>query len=306
MHILSLLKQLTFGFVCLCLVDTQHITTAAATNALSQRRLQQQQQDRRQWLGGEIYTREEVKYGRFEARLRISDVSGTLTTMFWYHEGSERPCDTMQTDCMGQTQKQCWQELDVEIMGRDRGLKVSTNAIMLHAQDREMFEQNLDTPDADSANQWAVYSMDWEPERFVWKVNGQTIRIDDQCHGPSLFTETMGMRLNFWSCQDALAGWCGPFDNMPAVAAYDWVKYYSFDPLTDAYSLIWTDNFDAFDDGRWGIADWTFGENRVQFSPSQVVIVNGILFMVIDDKETDMQQQLPVRVQEIANSSNQP
>lgn len=255
----------------------------------------------KQYLGAEIYTKQQVTYGRFEVAMRVTDISGVLSTFFWYKQGSEQNCNTYSTDCNGNRVKQCWQELDIEVMGRDKGLKTSTNIILREASNREMYEQLIDHSFANTHDNWGIYTMDWYPDKFVWTLNGQVIRSFDNCHVPSLFKDPMGMRLNSWSCQDSLASWCGQLNNnLPAVTAYDYVKYYSYDKNTKTFKLEWQDDFNTWNNDRWGIADWSFGENRVQFSPSNVFIYNGILFMSVDKRSNA--GNIPQLVYDIANN----
>ena len=59
------------------------------------------------FTGGELYTLQEVQYGKFEARMMMAAASGTVSSMFLYQNGSEiadgRP----------------WVEVDIEILGKN-------------------------------------------------------------------------------------------------------------------------------------------------------------------------------------------
>ena len=61
------------------------------------------------FTGGEVYTKQEFQYGKFEARMMMAAASGTVSSMFLYQEGSEildgRP----------------WVEVDLEILGKNPG-----------------------------------------------------------------------------------------------------------------------------------------------------------------------------------------
>ena len=41
------------------------------------------------YTGGELYTKQEVQYGKFEARMMMAAASGTVSSMFLYQNGSE-------------------------------------------------------------------------------------------------------------------------------------------------------------------------------------------------------------------------
>ena len=59
--------------------------------------------------GAELYTLQEVQYGKFEARMKMAAASGTVSSMFLYQNGSEiadgRP----------------WVEVDIEVLGKNPG-----------------------------------------------------------------------------------------------------------------------------------------------------------------------------------------
>ena len=53
----------------------------------------------------------------------------------------------------------------------------------------------------------------------------------------------------------------------------NWIEFHRWNG--SGFELVWRDDFNSFDSNRWGKADWTFTENRADFSPNNVVVKNG-------------------------------
>ena len=50
------------------------------------------------------------------------------------------------------------------------------------------------------------------------------------------------------------------------------------------FKLLWTDNFDTFDNNRWSKGDWTFDGNRVDISPSNIFTKDGMAIIALTKK----------------------
>jgi hypothetical protein len=90
-------------------------------------------------------------------------------------------------------------------------------------------------------------------------------------------------RMNVWISE--AIGWVGPFDvnSLPLYQVVDWIEYYQYQD--GEFSLAWRDDFDQFDQTRWGKGDWGFDSNLVTFSPSNVAINDGQLILGITAKQ---------------------
>ncbi len=53
------------------------------------------------------------------------------------------------------------------------------------------------------------------------------------------------------------------------------------------FKLLWEDQFDGFDDGRWEKASHTFAENSARFSPANVVVEGGFLKLRVTNQPND-------------------
>ena len=201
--------------------------------------------------GAELYTLEEVQYGKFEARMKMAAASGTVSSMFLYQNGSEiadgRP----------------WVEVDIEVLGKNPG-SFQSNIITGKAGAQKTSEKHhAVSPAADQAR----------------KTEGGQV---------SNLTGTQGLRFNLWSSESA--AWVGQFDEskLPLFQFINWVKVYKYTPGRGEggsdFTLDWTDNFDTFDGSRWGKGDWTFDGNRVDLTDKNIYSRDGMLILALTRK----------------------
>ena len=52
-------------------------------------------------------------------------------------------------------------------------------------------------------------------------------------------------------------------------------------PNGSDFTLSWVDNFESFDNSRWGKGDWTFDENRVTMSKGNINVKDNTLILSI-------------------------
>ena len=136
--------------------------------------------------GAELYTLEEVQYGKFEARMMMAAASGTVSSMFLYQNGSEiddgRP----------------WVEVDMEVLGKAPG-RFQTNIITGKAGAQKTSEKNYTiSPAADQA--FHTYAIEWTPTYVRWTVDGQEVRKTEGGQVSDL-TGTQGLHFNLWSSE---------------------------------------------------------------------------------------------------------
>ena len=106
--------------------------------------------------GAELYTLEEVQYGKFEARMKMAAASGTVSSMFLYQNGSEiadgRP----------------WVEVDIEVLGKNPN-SFQSNIITGKAGSQITSEKHhAVSPAADQA--FHTYGLEWTPNYVRWTV----------------------------------------------------------------------------------------------------------------------------------------
>ena len=223
--------------------------------------------------GAELYTLEEVQYGKFEARMKMAAASGTVSSMFLYQNGSEiadgRP----------------WVEVDIEVLGKNPG-SFQSNIITGKAGAQKTSEKHhAVSPAADQA--FHTYGLEWTPNYVRWTVDGKEVRKTEGGQVSNL-TGTQGLRFNLWSSESA--AWVGQFDEskLPLFQFINWVKVYKYTPGRGEggsdFTLDWTDNFDTFDGSRWGKGDWTFDGNRVDLTDKNIYSRDGMLILALTRK----------------------
>ena len=236
------------------------LTMAAAINA-------------KDFSGAELFTVDEVQYGKFEARMKMAAASGTVSSMFLYQNGSEiadgRP----------------WVEVDIEVLGKEPN-QFQSNIITGKAGAQNTSEKHHNvSPATDQA--FHTYGLEWTPNYVRWTVDGKEVRKDEGGQVSQL-TGTQGLRFNLWSSESA--AWVGQFDEskLPLFQFINWVKVYKYTPGQGEggsdFTLDWTDNFDRFDGSRWDKGNWTFDGNRVDLTPKNIYTKDGMLILALTRK----------------------
>ncbi|MFW7380518.1 MAG: family 16 glycosylhydrolase [Oligoflexus sp.] len=191
---------------------------------------------------GELRSKAEYLYGRFEARIRTPHpnvASGYISSLFTFRN---KPSENYQ-----------WREIDVELEGM-RPTKFQSNLILgqgtYNWSDTRLwgaFEQIIEIGET---SQWKVYAVEWTPDSIKWFVDGQLVRVldrgevaqkqhdlphDRKISIPDLPAQIM---MNFWIPNPSIAPvFGGPTDRnqYPLVAQYDWFRYYAYTPGANVY-----------------------------------------------------------------------
>jgi beta-glucanase (GH16 family) len=224
----------------------------------------------KKFTGAELYMLEEVQYGKFEARMKMAAASGTVSSMFLYQDGSEiadgRP----------------WVEIDLEVLGKDPG-SFQSNIITGKAGAQKTSEKTHEVaPAADQA--FHTYAIEWTPNYVRWTVDGVEVRKTEGGQVTNL-TGTQGLRFNLWSSESAQ--WVGEFDEsaLPLFQFINWVKVYKYTPGTGEdgsdFTLDWQDDFNTFDNSRWGKGEWTFDGNRVNLTARNAYTKDGMMILAL-------------------------
>lgn len=227
--------------------------------------------------GAELYTLQEYTYGKYEARMQMAAVSGTVSSMFLYQNGSE------------QASAERWVEVDIEVLGKDPS-QFQSNIITGKAN-AQVKSEKLHTISPAATQAFHTYGLEWTPNYVRWTVDGKEVRktVGGQV---SNLIGTQGLRFNLWSSEDP--GWVGNFDpnQLPIFQFINWVKVYKYTPGQGPdgsdFTLDWTDNFDTFDKSRWGKGDWTFDGNRVDLTDKNIYSKDGMLILALTRKGQEM------------------
>lgn len=234
----------------------------AATSSVLKTAAPQPTAPEKPYRGAEIYSKQTVKYGRFEMRMRGVRASGTLATFFLYKDGSEQPGTE-------------WEEIDIEIFGKNDALGWQSNIITGNPRRLAEGHHKYTTSFAD---EFHTFALEWTPDAVTWFVDGRLVR---RASGDSIrgLINPQTMRFNIWATH--LEDWAGPVeaDRLPVYQYVDWMKYSRYED--GEFIPEWTDDFDHFDEERWSKADWTFDENLAIFAPENVLVRDGMLILAL-------------------------
>lgn len=240
------------------------------------------------YSGAELYSRDTWMYGKFEARMCMGAASGTVSSMFLYHNDSY----------LGGNEP--WVEVDIEVLGKDPN-KFQSNIISGFGPgdgmpDRKAYSEQLHDMSPAVNQAYHTYAIEWTPDYVSWQIDGKEVRRtragelnkDGRDQVADLRQREQGLRFNLWASEDP--GWTGPWNeaNLPVYQYINWVKIYEYKPGqgdngTD-FKLSWQDDFDIFDSGFWSAGDWTFDGNRVDLTDQNVVVKDGTLILSLTKK----------------------
>jgi beta-glucanase (GH16 family) len=139
------------------------------------------------YSSGELQTHTLYRYGYFEARLQAPRGSGLVTGFFTYiRPGGEST----------------WNEIDVEIVGRD------TRSIQ-YTYYRSGAKRYIVVPlGFDAADAPHSYAFDWQPDHIRWYVDGRLLH-EETGDGLPLPTAPQRLFLDLWNTT-TLTDWLGP------------------------------------------------------------------------------------------------
>jgi beta-glucanase (GH16 family) len=241
------------------------------------------------YKGAEIYSSESYLYGRYEIRMQVANASGVLSTFFTYKNGSE----------VGNT---FWEEIDIEVFGKNNATQWQTN-IILGSSRPTIHTEQVHTAAASLANAYHTYVLEWTPDYVAWYLDGVEVRRITGTSTVTSLTNAQSLRFNIWA-SDSVA-WVGAWDDtqLPVYQFINYIDYKAYNTTTQVFEGGWRDDFNSFNSTRWGKANWTFDGNRVDFSPDNVVVKDGILVLALTG-ENALGFNGDVPVDEISSSSS--
>ena len=158
------------------------------------------------YSGGEFRSKDFYGYGRDEASIKAIKNNGVVTSLFTY---------------TGPTDSNPWDEIDIEILGKDT-TKVQFNYFTDSKGNHEyMYDLGFD-----ASEDFHTYAFEWHKDKIVWYVDGKEAYTATE-NLPSTPSKIMA---NVW-CGKGVDGWLEKFDdsNIPLTGEYEWVKFTPFD-----------------------------------------------------------------------------
>lgn len=219
------------------------------------------------YKGAEIYSNQSYLYGRYEMRMRVAKASGVLSTFFTYKNGSE----------VGNT---FWEEIDIEVFGKNNATEWQSNIIL--GSSRPTINSEADhTAPSSLADAYHTYVLEWTPEYVAWFVDDVEVRRITGTSTVTSLVSPQSLRFNLWASESV--EWVGEWDDsaLPVYQFVNYIDYKAYNATSKQFEGGWRDDFDTFDESRWGKANWTFATNRVDFAPENVVVKNGILVLAL-------------------------
>jgi hypothetical protein len=226
----------------------------------------------KQYKAAEIYTLDSELYGKYQFRMRAAKGSGLISAFFLWKDGSE-------------TGMVPWEEVDIEIFGKNNAETWQSNIITGTAPTTIMSEEEHDAGSS-LGEGYHTFTLEWSPGSVVWSLNGIPVRTVTGDPADDLVSPAQ-MRFNVWASDST--SWVGPWDDdiLPRYMYVDWVEYYPWNGSGFDVTAEWRDDFDTFNETRWGKADWTFDGNRADFIPQNAYVYNSLLYLRITDSSPD-------------------
>lgn len=165
--------------------------------------LEQRQTKDRQYVCGEIQTKQRFGYGTYEVRMKAAQGTGLNSAFFSY---------------IGPTDKKPWDEIDFEVLGKNAD-NVQVNQYIDGKGKNEKV-----IPVAGGADKgFNDYAFIWEPDRLRYFVNGKMVQdVTDKTKIP---TNAQKIFLSLWGT-DTLKGWMGTFAySVPTTMSVDRIAY---------------------------------------------------------------------------------
>jgi len=230
------------------------------------------------FIGGEIYSAEKVKYGRWEIRMQMPRLGGAVSSFFTYEPDSWMGGDHP------------WREIDIEYLG-NKNTGFQSN-IITGAAEKKFTSEKFHTTVGDPGSGFHTYGLEWTPDSVSWFFDGKLLRTtkatnSDQVGDMQDLPQTY--RMNLWASTST--AWVGSFDSthLPAYQVIKYMKYSTYTPGAGLngsnFTPAWTDSFATFDNKRWAKGDWTFDENYVDFKASNILVKDKHLILCLTDAD---------------------
>ncbi|MEX3074247.1 family 16 glycosylhydrolase [Vibrio alginolyticus] len=220
--------------------------------------------------GAEVYSKDKVKYGKFVMRMKMVSNPGVISSFFTYDNESWQGGIP-------------WREIDIEVIGKEPN-QLQTNLITGYSTKRIHSER---VHKIGNLNDFHEFTLIWTPNEITWKVDGQVIHTESAASSKQVIDmrdSRQSYRMNLWISE--AAEWAGTFDNkdLPLYQYIDWIEYHRYNK--GEFDYEWRDDFNSFDEKRWGKGDWGFDGNLVTFSQDNIAIKNGMLVLGLTNNKT--------------------
>jgi beta-glucanase (GH16 family) len=165
------------------------------------------------YLSAAIQTWQTFLYGRWEARLKPSSVSGVLNSLY-----------TIDWGVNGTGTKQ---EIDIEFLTYTFQDSAGAVHFAVHAEGLTSFNTNPDvTLDFNPSDDFHVWGFEITPEHVQWFVDNRVLQTYPYQGNPIAINSPYQLKLNVWSAVNWING--PPAPNTPATYQIDWIRFYPY------------------------------------------------------------------------------
>ncbi len=236
------------------------------------------------FYGAELTGLEQFKYGRYEARMKMAALSGSVSSMFLYYD------DSWKKDV------EPWNEIDIEVLGKAPG---SWQSNIITREGDPSIKSNTASESKplhdfgfDATQGFHLFAIVWTPEYVSWEIDSVEVRRDTlgmsrgkhaDADQVAFLTENQSLRFNLWASKST--AWTGKWAGgvgLPIEQQIDYVRVYAYDVATKTFTLSWQDDFDGedIDPQRWSRGDWEM--ERVNLRSDNVIVENGVCRLILD------------------------
>ncbi|MDP2874714.1 MAG: glycoside hydrolase family 16 protein [Holophaga sp.] len=161
------------------------------------------------YLSSALQTRATFLYGRWEARLKPSSVSGVLNSFYTIDWGN------------GNGTKQ---EIDIEFLTKSFGSGAGEVHYAVHAEGKTSFNTNPDVPlPFDPSADFHIYGIEITPTEIKWTVDGTLMKTYTYSPSGVTITAPYQLKLNAWSQTNWIGG--PPVANTVCTYLIDWIQF---------------------------------------------------------------------------------
>ena len=236
------------------------------------------------FYGAELTGLDQYKYGRFEARMKMAAISGSVSSMFLYYDKS------------WEKEYEPWNEIDIEVLGKAPS---SWQSNIITREGEPSISKNTSSESKplhdfgfDATQDFHLFAIVWTPEYVSWEVDSVEVRRDTlgmsrgthaDADQVAFLTEDQSLRFNLWASNSI--AWTGKWANgigLPVEQQIDYVRVYAYDTATKTFTLSWQDDFEGedIDPQHWARGDWEM--ERVMLRSNNVIVENGVCRLILD------------------------
>jgi hypothetical protein len=168
------------------------------------------------FLSSAIQTRDEFLYGKWEARLKPSDVPGILNSMY--------TIDWNNTADNSSNSNGTKQEIDIEFLTCTFSETSGEVHFAVHAEGRESFNLNPDLKlDFNPSDDFHIWGFEISTEKIEWFVDEIILHSYVYSENDIAIDAPYQLKLNVWSAEHWING--PPAENTECLYLIDWIKF---------------------------------------------------------------------------------